>query len=151
MAVHFVVTGFAGKQPVVLLHLGVDNQRNCLNLELQAFNNATFRCPDEAGWQPSGLVIEQGQGLGLSSVRSTALSVQQLAQELHGAGFDCHVSRDAGRFVCNYIYHKSLQLTHTLSRSQQDAAAAVPEEKQQQFLLALLDSISKQLMRAGAS
>lgn len=214
----------AGKQPVVLLHLGVDNQRNCLNLELQAFNNATFRCPDEAGWQPSGLVIEQGQGLGLSSVRSTALPVQQLAQELHGAGFDCHVSRDAGRFVCNYIYHKSLQLTHTLSRSQQDAAAggssgsssssscmaaeaadkqeegslaaagnssdagssdagssqagqqqqqqqadacegtpcyslfvhvpsfeAVPEEKQQQFLLALLDSISKQLMRAGAS
>ncbi|WIA13414.1 hypothetical protein OEZ85_006994 [Tetradesmus obliquus] len=114
----------AGKQPVVLLHLGVDNQRICLNLELQAFNNATFRCPDEAGWQPSGLVIEQGQGLGLSSVRSTALPVQQLAQELHGAGFDCHVSRDAGRFVCNYIYHKSLQLTHTLSRSQQDAAAA---------------------------
>lgn len=42
-------------------------------------------------------MIEQGQGLGLSSVRSTALPVQQLAQELHGAGFDCHVSRDAGR------------------------------------------------------
>jgi pyrrolidone-carboxylate peptidase len=55
------------------------------------------RCPDQAGWQPSGLVIEQGAGLGLCSVRSTALPVQQLAQELHSAGFDCHVSRDAGR------------------------------------------------------
>jgi hypothetical protein len=133
--------------------------------------------------------------------------------------------------VCNYIYHKSLQLTHTLSRSrsQQEAAAggssgssssssclaadtpekqeegslaaaggssdagsseagslaaaqqqqqqqqqqqpcdacegtpcyslfvhvpsfeAVPEEKQQQFLLALLDSISKRLTRAAIS
>jgi hypothetical protein len=120
------------------------------------------------------------------------------------------------RFVCNYIYHKSLQLTHSLSCSQQDAAAggssgssssssclaaespdkqedaalaaagassdagssdggstsvaqrhqqvdacavtpcyslfvhvpsfeAVPEDKQQQFLLALLNSISKRL------
>jgi hypothetical protein len=127
--------------------------------------------------------------------------------------------------VCNYIYHKSLQLTHTLSRSQQEAAAgggssgsssssssmaaeapdkqedgsvaaagassdagssdagsslaaqqqqqqpgdacestpcyslfvhvpsfeAVPEEKQQQFLLALLDSISKQLTHGAAA
>jgi pyrrolidone-carboxylate peptidase len=58
---------------------------------------STCRCPDQAGWQPSGLVIEQGQGLGLSSVRSSSLPVQQLAQELHSAGFDCHVSRDAGR------------------------------------------------------
>jgi hypothetical protein len=127
------------------------------------------------------------------------------------------------RFVCNYIYHKSLQLTHTLSRSQQDAAAggssgssssssclavespdkqedgalaaagassdagssdggstclgqqqqqqldacagtpcyslfvhvpsfeAVPEEKQQQFMLALLHSISKRLKPSTAS
>eukprot|EP00775_Hariotina_reticulata_P005335 gene5335-5571_t len=30
-------------QPVVLLHLGVDTQRPGLNLESQAFNNATFR------------------------------------------------------------------------------------------------------------
>jgi hypothetical protein len=129
--------------------------------------------------------------------------------------------------VCNYIYHKSLQLTHTLSCNQQEAAAcggssgsssssssmaaeaadkqddgsiaaagassdagssdagsslaaqqqqqqqqpgnacestpcyslfvhvpsfeAVSEEKQQQFLLALLDSISKQLTRVAAA
>jgi hypothetical protein len=127
--------------------------------------------------------------------------------------------------VCNYIYHKSLQLTHTLSRTQQEAAAggssgssssssclaaespdkqedgalaaagassdagssdggstsaaqqqqqqpqvdacagtpcyslfvhvpsfeAVPEEKQQQFLLALLNSISKRLDRPTVS
>ncbi|KAF6257168.1 hypothetical protein COO60DRAFT_35425 [Scenedesmus sp. NREL 46B-D3] len=215
----------AGRQPVVLLHLGVDNQRTGLNLELQAFNNATFRCPDQAGWQPNALAIEQG--LGLTSVRSSALPVQQLAQELRGAGFDCHVSQDAGRFVCNYIYHKSLQLSCRLSRTQQQAAAgsgssssssscaveapdrqedatsaaaaaaaagassdagssdggstpaaqqqlqqlvdacegtpcyslfvhvpsfdAVTEEKQQQFLLALLDSISRRLARPVAA
>lgn len=94
-------------------------QRTCLNLELQAYNNAHFRCPDQAGWQPSNVCIEQGVGLGINSTRTTSLPVQQIASELKAAGFDCQVSQDAGRFVCNYTYHKSLQLSAALAAQQQ--------------------------------
>lgn len=42
--------------------------------------------------------------------------VQELVQQLRDAGFECGVSRDAGRFVCNYTYYKSLQLTNKLQQ-----------------------------------
>eukprot|EP00878_Enallax_costatus_P018361 GHUV01019326.1.p1 GENE.GHUV01019326.1~~GHUV01019326.1.p1 ORF type:complete len:217 (-),score=58.85 GHUV01019326.1:1143-1793(-) len=89
-------------------------QRTCLNLELQAYNNACFRCPDQAGWQPNNVTIERGAGLNINSTRCTSLPLQQIATELRAAGFDCQVSQDAGRFVCNYTYHRSLQLAASL-------------------------------------
>jgi hypothetical protein len=51
-------------------------------------------------------------------------------QQLRDAGFECAVSRDAGRFVCNYTYYKSLQLTSKLQqqlvwRQQQQQQGAV--------------------------
>lgn len=63
-------------RPVVMLHLGVDTQRPALSLELQAYNNATFSCPDQRGWQPKAHLIEAAAGLGCSSVRTTTLPLQ---------------------------------------------------------------------------
>jgi hypothetical protein len=37
-------------------------------------------------------------------------------QQLRDAGFECGVSRDAGRFVCNYTYYRSLQMTSKLQQ-----------------------------------
>lgn len=55
-------------------------------------------------------------------------------QQLRDAGFECGVSRDAGRFVCNYTYYKSLQLTSKLQQQlawqqqqQQQAVCGVAE------------------------
>lgn len=50
-------------------------------------------------------------------------------QQLRDAGFECGVSRDAGRFVCNYTYYKSLQLT---SKLQQQLVWQQQQQKQQQ-------------------
>lgn len=99
-------------------------QRTCLNLELQAYNNACFRCPDQAGWQPDNIIIEEGSGLSVNSTRCTSLPLQQIAAELQAAGFDCQVSQDAGRFVCNYTYHRSLQLAASLGQQQQQQEEA---------------------------
>jgi hypothetical protein len=53
-------------------------------------------------------------------VRTTSLPLQHLVEQLQQAGFErVQVSRDAGRFVCNYTYHKSLQLTCKLQQQQQ--------------------------------
>jgi len=43
-------------------------------------------------------------------------AVQELVQQLRDSGFECSVSRDAGRFVCNYTYYKSLQLSSKLQQ-----------------------------------
>ncbi|KAF8058127.1 MOD1 [Scenedesmus sp. PABB004] len=110
-----------GGGPVVLLHLGVDAARHGFNLEECAVNTCTFRCPDQRGYQPTGEPIERGAGP-LTSARRTGLPLPRLAAELRAAGFDCHVSQDAGRFVCNYVYHKSLRLAEALSSKQQSGA-----------------------------
>jgi hypothetical protein len=47
------------------------------------------------------------------------MSLQELVQQLRDAGFECGVSHDAGRFVCNYIYYKSLQMTAKLQQQLQ--------------------------------
>jgi hypothetical protein len=51
-------------------------QRPAISLELQAYNNATFSCPDQCGWQPKACLIEAAPGLGTSSVRTTSLPLQ---------------------------------------------------------------------------
>ena len=95
--------------PLVLVHLGVDTHRGALQLETRAYNNATFRCADEAGYTPCGVLFEESQDL--SSTRRTRLQLPALAAGLAAAGFDVRVSHDAGRFVCNCIYFLSLALT----------------------------------------
>lgn len=37
---------------VLQLHLGVNSGATKFAIERQAINEATFRCPDELGWQP---------------------------------------------------------------------------------------------------
>lgn len=61
---------------LMLNHLLVVLQRPAISLELQAYNNATFTCPDQAGWQPKACLIEPAPGLGTSSVRTTCLPLQ---------------------------------------------------------------------------
>ncbi len=36
----------------VFVHLGVAASRKLITVESTAYNNATFRCPDESGWGP---------------------------------------------------------------------------------------------------
>ncbi|RZB52000.1 hypothetical protein D0Y65_048429 [Glycine soja] len=53
---------------VVWLHLGVNSGAVRFAIEHQAANEATFRCPDELGWQPQQLPIVLEDG-GISQTR----------------------------------------------------------------------------------
>jgi pyroglutamyl-peptidase len=93
---------------VIWLHFGVNSGATRFAIEHQAFNEATFRCPDELGWKPQKVPIIPADG-GISRTRETLLPVDEITKALAKMGYDVMTSDDAGRFVCNYVYYHSLR------------------------------------------
>ncbi|XP_008793297.2 pyrrolidone-carboxylate peptidase-like isoform X1 [Phoenix dactylifera] len=94
--------------PVIWIHFGVNSGATRFAIENQAFNEATFRCPDELGWKPQRLPIVPSDG-SISRTRQTSLPVNEIVNGLAKMGYDVMPSDDAGRFVCNYVYYQSLR------------------------------------------
>ena len=111
------------EEMTVLLHLGVSHTAEAVKLEECAYNNASFRSPDERGWQPQGFELEPGEEL--DAPRSTRLPLGLLEARLQHAGFPVCISRDPGRFVCNYLYFRSLCVTRKMHHD--DGPGPAPE------------------------
>ncbi|KAL4451204.1 hypothetical protein ABPG77_009276 [Micractinium sp. CCAP 211/92] len=152
----------AAECPVVLLHLGVDARALGFKLEQQAVNDATFRVPDQRGWQPTGQLIDDRPGCTLNTHLKTDLDVGQLAAQLAGQqGHNVAVSRDAGRFVCNFTYY--LSLLHSQTARQLRGAplhalfvhvpptTVAPLDQQFAFLLDVLAAVAAALTPAISS
>ena len=45
-------------RPIVFVHVGVDGRGSCIKLEQFAYNNMTFRIPDQKGYQPDSECID---------------------------------------------------------------------------------------------
>ena len=102
---------------VVFIHLGVDYKSKSIKLETTAYNEASFRIPDEEGYQPKNIPIDDTQ---LISTRlSTSLNVKKICTHLNNhenmttttttmTTTTVTISGDPGRFVCNYLYWSSL-------------------------------------------
>ena len=88
----------------VILHLGVASNRNAISLECRGVNEATFRVPDQRGYQCCGeeVVVDS------SPVMFCSLHLPKILAELHDRGVKCEMSTDAGRFLCNYVFFQSL-------------------------------------------
>lgn len=129
---------------IVWLHLGVNSGALRFAIERQAANEATFRCPDQLGWQPQQvpIVLEDG---GISRTRETSLSVDGILKHLKG-DYDVMISDDAGRFVCNYVYYHSLKFAE--QKGSKSLFVHVPlfsrinEETQMRFTASLLEAIA---------
>lgn len=152
----------AADGPVVLLHLGIDVSSTQFKLEAQAVNDATFRCPDQRGWQPRGSLIDDHPGCLLATRLLTDLDVATLADQLaERRQHDVSVSLDAGRFVCNLTYY--LSLLHSQKERQRKRVplhalfvhvpplAAVPLEQQYSFLLDVLAGVASMLAPSTSS
>eukprot|EP00903_Cladosiphon_okamuranus_P022203 g20419.t1 len=101
----------SGDVVTVFLHCGVNGGTDRFALETQGFNEADFRVPDERGYSPSLAPIEPG--LPKEHCRVTTVPVADVLERLGELGWGPeHVaeSKDAGRFVCNYVYYTSLGL-----------------------------------------
>ncbi|KAL3697672.1 hypothetical protein R1sor_011748 [Riccia sorocarpa] len=84
------------ESPVVWIHLGVNSGATRFAVEQRAVNEATFRCPDEMGWQPDHLPIVAEDG-DITAVRESKFAVGKIVCSLVNQGFDVVVSNDAGR------------------------------------------------------
>lgn len=142
---------------VVLVHLGVDYKAATFKLETTAFNEASFRIPDEDGYQPKRKQINENSPL--DERLCTTLNVKKICNDLQQRAFDVRISGDCGRFVCNYLYYSSLNeiknMTQDVGLGSEEQSSiqaifvhvplfsVINEATQIEFITNLLDAISK--------
>ncbi|WP_425107077.1 peptidase C15 [Ancylobacter sp.] len=88
----------AQTRPDILLMLGVAARRRLVSIEIVG-RNATGAFPDAAGHRPASHVLEPGA----PAQRALAARPAPLLAALRAAGVPAHLSRHAGRYVCNAL------------------------------------------------
>ena len=137
-------------QTVVFLHLGVNVKANCFILEKCAYNDATFRVPDERGYQPRNQTVVNDFPYQQSLSSDLNISALKLQVNSSCPNLTLQVSTDPGRFVCNFTYFYSL----AKARAQKSCThsvfmhvppfAAIGEEKQLHMVVTLMEAIYSQ-------
>jgi pyroglutamyl-peptidase len=93
-------------QPHVTIHFGVSASAKGLRIERMAHNRAASR-PDACGAKPATkAIVSDG-----AAILETALPVTALAAHLRARGHTAHASRSCGRYLCNFLYYRSLERT----------------------------------------
>ena len=90
--------------PDVVVAVGEAGGRSDISIERRAVNLADARIPDNDGYQPRGLQLDDGP-----DVLYSRLPVADLLAELSVAGLPAHLSDDAGAFVCNAVFRGALR------------------------------------------
>jgi len=91
--------------PDIVLMFGVAGRRRELCIETQARNARSVLYPDAAGCRPSSGVLASG---GVAALRGAA-PFARLLGALRGRRIPARLSRDAGRYLCNYAYWRALE------------------------------------------
>lgn len=97
---------FDSNEDCVFIHLGVHSSTDCMLLEKCAYNNMTFRIPDQCGYAPDCQCISDGDCF--DSAIESDIDIQTVVDHLVGEGFLVKASEDPGRYLCNYVYYRSL-------------------------------------------
>ena len=123
------------------IHLGVNSRALRVNLELNAYNNMDFRVPDEQGYSPTQCKI--CQDCELEDTLTTCIPLETLVCKLKDEGFsdDVEISNDPGRFLCNYVYYKSLLVNRFALFVHVPPFSVMAEDKQYNFINILLNHI----------
>lgn len=95
------------KCPVVIIHLGVAENAECIRLEKSAYNEADFRIPDQNGICLLKTCIDEDCDLG--ERKDTSLDIEALFHCLTAKHGKIEISSDPGRYICNYCYYLSLK------------------------------------------
>jgi len=94
-------------RPCVFLHLGLSAVARGFKLESTGYNVADFGIPDERGWVACGETIAENEPEALA----TAVPLAQLLPLLQKENPAATISTDPGRYICNYVYFRSLVWT----------------------------------------
>eukprot|EP00388_Colpodella_angusta_P017063 GDKJ01042267.1.p1 GENE.GDKJ01042267.1~~GDKJ01042267.1.p1 ORF type:complete len:465 (-),score=113.05 GDKJ01042267.1:358-1752(-) len=146
--IHMISNGFCRPSDIpVIIHFGVASSIQKIHLEQFSYNMADFRVPDECGAQPSKeKIIPDG-----IPTSETQLPVFDVLKDLNDPNL-FEVSADPGRFVCNYLYYVSNQLSKTCQNQQMTVLfvhippfETIPEATCLEALTRLCNSISNVL------
>jgi len=105
-------SSIAGVEPSavrLMVHLGVDSSARTFKLESTCYNKKHFRCPDNQGETPLNEKIDPSKELDEPACTAILDNLQAARDKLAEEGFSVEVSVDPGRFLCNYVYYRSLQ------------------------------------------
>jgi len=94
------------KKPDIVLMIGVAGRRRHLCIETHARNAISVLFPDASGFRPQRPVIKLG---GPAALKGNAPFARLAAAARTNAA--SRLSRDAGRYLCNYIYWRALERT----------------------------------------
>jgi pyroglutamyl-peptidase len=95
---------FAQKPDIVLI-FGLAGRRRHLCIETRARNAISILFPDASGYRPPRGAIAPGKASSLQGKAPFA----RLLGAARPAGMPARLSRDAGRYLCNYAYWRALQ------------------------------------------
>jgi pyroglutamyl-peptidase len=92
---------FAQKPDIVLM-FGLAGRRRQLGIETRARNSVSLLFPDAGGHRPQhGAIVLRGP----AALKGNA----PFARLAGAAGSKARLSRDAGRYLCNYVYWRALE------------------------------------------
>lgn len=103
----------------LVVHFGVAANSKLIRIERTA-KNLIGSSNDVDGTSGQGKISESD-----STIIQTGIDVPELVDSLCSSGMECEVSDDAGDYLCNYIFFKSLQV-----KSDQVLFVHVPPEKE---------------------
>jgi pyroglutamyl-peptidase len=95
------------KKPDIVLMFGVAGRRRQLCIETRARNAISVLFPDASGFRPQRPVIRLGGPVALIANAPFA----RLAGAARTSAATSRLSRDAGRYLCNYAYWRALERT----------------------------------------
>jgi len=93
------------QKPDIILMFGLAGRRRKLCIESQARNAITVLFPDAEGHRPQRSAISPGKATSLRGGTPFA----RLLGAVRPIGFPARLSRDAGRYLCNYAYWRALE------------------------------------------
>lgn len=96
-------------EPDIVLMFGLAGRRRQLCVETQACNAVSVLFPDARGHRPQRGVIVPG---GPAALRANA-PLAAVRSALGRGPIPARVSRDAGRYLCNYAYWRALERVRT--------------------------------------
>ena len=98
----------AQHKPDVVLMFGLAGRTNFVRIETRARNARSILFPDVTGFQPVDREIAPGE----PPLRGTAPFARLLAAS-RASRTPTRLSRDAGRYLCNYVYWRALEASRS--------------------------------------
>ena len=91
--------------PDIVLMFGLAGRRRHLCIETRARNAVSLLFPDATGYRPRQGIIAPGEPAALRSAAPFA----RLLGAVRASTVPARLSRDAGRYLCNYAYWRALE------------------------------------------